>query len=207
MIKPEAILRNRKRSEIVGLRHYGASAVRTEWYQAVRRFFRIRLCGHSDRATVSVRCRFALAEGNRRPGDDDLSRMDEGRAPDHDGGLPRTGGACWIQHMGLPIGIQIAAPNHANWPVCNWRHAYMRRRNGRCEGGGCSVARVPIGNPMSLNPAGAASAGQPAIVIGARPSSIRDRSSIARPAISSANANRHRTETVARSENDRIVVF
>src|SRR5580692_99119 len=64
-------------------------------------FPELRLLHRSDRAIVSLRRQSALATGNRREKDADLSRMDESGAAHHHERLPHPCRARWIQQCRL----------------------------------------------------------------------------------------------------------
>ncbi|HLQ89403.1 MAG TPA: amidase [Xanthobacteraceae bacterium] len=125
MIKPEAIFEIESGLKLSAYDITAASAVRTEWYQAVRRFFQ-----KYDYAVIPTAQLF--------PFDVDLHWPKEiaGRAmttyhewmkgvlPITMAGCPALAAPAGFNDMGLPIGIQIAAPNHGELACLQLAHAY-----------------------------------------------------------------------------------
>ncbi len=101
LMKPEAVWEVESGLKLSAYDITAASAVRSEWYQAVRRFFE-----RYDYFVVPTAQLFPfpidlhLAARDRRHQDDDLPRVDEGRAPGHHGGLAGARGARGLRRGG-----------------------------------------------------------------------------------------------------------
>ena len=126
LMKPEAIFEVESGLKLSAFDITAASTVRSEWYHAVRRFFeRYDYFIVPTAQVFRVRHRHALAAADRGPEDADLSRVDEGRAARSPWRAARRSRfpAGFSAH-GLPIGIQIVGPNHADLACLQLAYAY-----------------------------------------------------------------------------------
>ena len=124
-MKPEALYEVERGLKLSAFDITAASAVRAAWHHATRRFFET-----YDYFVVPTAQVFPfdvgtdVAEGNRRAGDADLSRVDARRGSHHDGGQPGAGRAGGLQR-------HRAADGHPDRRAEPWRlrvlqlgHAY-----------------------------------------------------------------------------------
>ena len=136
LLKPEAIWEVETGLKLSAFDITAASVVRTEWYHAVRRFFaRYDYFVLPTAQLLPFRRHPALAGPDRRPENDQLSRMDEGGVPHHHVGLPGTGGPGRIwRSRACRSACRSSAPPMASCPACNWLMPMTRRRNGSAGG-------------------------------------------------------------------------
>jgi amidase len=125
LMKPEAIFEVESGLELKAFDITAASAVRTEWYQAVRRFF-----GRYDYFIVPTAQVFAFDAGLHWPTEIAGRKMQtyhewmKGVLPVTMAGCPALAAPAGFNDRGLPMGIQIVAPNHADLSCLQLAHAY-----------------------------------------------------------------------------------
>ena len=125
LLKPEAIFEIESAQRLSALDITAASAVRTEWYQATRRFFET-----YDYFIVPTAQVFPFDAGLDWPKEIAGVKMDiyyewqKGVIPTTTAGNPALAVPAGFNAAGLPMGIQIAAPNHGDLACLQLAHAY-----------------------------------------------------------------------------------
>jgi amidase len=125
LLKPEAIFEIESARKLSALDITAASAVRTEWYQATRRFFET-----YDYFIVPTAQVFPFDAGLDWPKEIAGVKMDiyyewqKGVIPTTTAGNPALAVPAGFNAAGLPMGIQIAAPNHGDLACLQLAHAY-----------------------------------------------------------------------------------
>jgi amidase len=124
-MKPEAIFEVESGLKLTAFDITAASAVRTEWYQAVRRFF-----SRYDYFIVPTAQVFAFDADVHWPTEIAGRKMQtyhewmKGVLPVTMAGCPALAVPAGFSAQGLPMGIQIVAPNHADLACLQLAHAY-----------------------------------------------------------------------------------
>jgi len=125
LMKPEAIFEVESGRNLTAFDITAASAVRTEWYQAVRRFF-----SRYDYFIVPTAQVFPFAADLHWPTEIAGRKMEtyhewmKGVLPVTMAGCPALAVPAGFNQQGWPIGIQIVAPNHADLSCLQLAHAY-----------------------------------------------------------------------------------
>jgi amidase len=125
LMKPEAVFEVESGLKLRAFDITAASAVRTEWYQAVRRFF-----GRYDYFIVPTAQVFPFDAGLHWPTQIAGREMQtyhewmKGVLPVTMAGCPALAVPAGFSAQGLPMGIQIVAPNHADLSCLQLAHAY-----------------------------------------------------------------------------------
>jgi len=125
LLKPEAIFEIESAQKLSALEITAASAVRTEWYQAMRRLFET-----YDYFVVPTAQLFPFDADIHWPKDIAGTTMEtyhdwqKGVIPITMAGLPALAVPAGFGAAGLPMGIQIAGPNHAELACLQLAHAY-----------------------------------------------------------------------------------
>jgi amidase len=125
LLKPEAVFEVESGLKLKAFDITAASAVRTEWYQAVRRFF-----GRYDYFIVPTAQVFAFAADLHWPTEIAGHKMQtyhewmKGVLPVTMAGCPALAAPAGFSAQGLAMGIQIVAPNHADLACLQLAHAY-----------------------------------------------------------------------------------
>jgi amidase len=125
LLKPEAIFEVESGLKLTAFDISAASAVRTEWYQAVRQFFE-----KYDYFIVPTAQLFPFDINLHWPQEIAGKRMEtyhewmKGVLPITMSGCPALAVPAGFGHGGLPIGIQIVAPIHAELACLQLAHGY-----------------------------------------------------------------------------------
>jgi amidase len=125
LLKPEAIFEIESAQKLSALDITAASAVRTEWYQATRRFFE-----RYDYFIVPTAQLFPFDAKLHWPTEIAGVEMkiyyewQKGVIPTTMAGNPALAVPAGFNAAGLPMGIQIAAPNHGELACLQLAHAY-----------------------------------------------------------------------------------
>jgi amidase len=125
LMKPEAIFEVESGRKLTAFDITAASAVRTEWYQAVRRFF-----SRYNYFIVPTAQVFPFAADLHWPAEIAGRKMEtyhewmKGVLPVTMAGCPALAVPAGFNQQGWPIGIQIVAPNHADLSCLQLAHAY-----------------------------------------------------------------------------------
>jgi amidase len=125
LMKPEAIYEVESGLKLKAFDITAASAVRTEWYQAVRRFF-----SRYDYFIIPTAQVFAFDADVHWPTEIAGRKMQtyhewmKGVLPVTMAGCPALAVPAGFSAQGLPMGIQIVAPNHAELACLQLAHAY-----------------------------------------------------------------------------------
>ena len=125
LLKPEAVFEVESGLKLKAFDITAASAVRTEWYQAVRRFF-----GRYDYFIVPTAQVFAFAADLHWPTEIAGHKMQtyhewmKGVLPVTMAGCPALAAPAGFRAQGLPMGIQIVARNHDDLACLQLAHAY-----------------------------------------------------------------------------------
>jgi amidase len=127
LLKPEAIFEVESGLKLTAFDITAASAVRTEWYQAVRRFF-----GRYDYLIAPTAQLFPFDADLHWPRQIAGRKMHtyhewmKGVIPVTMAGSPALAAPAGFNDQGLPIGIQIVAANHCDLACLQLAHAYDR---------------------------------------------------------------------------------
>jgi amidase len=130
LMKPEAIYEVESGMKLSAYDITAASAVRTEWYHAVRRFFE-----RYDYFIVPTAQLFAFDADMHWPQEIAGRKMEtyhewmKGVLPVTMAGCPALAVPAGFGDRGLPIGIQIVGPNHAELACLQLAHAYDTATN------------------------------------------------------------------------------
>jgi amidase len=130
LMKPEAVFEVESGLKLKAFDITGASAVRTEWYLAVRRFFR-----RYDYMILPTAQLFPFEAGLDWPktvGGQQMTTYHEwmkGVLPITMAGCPALAAPAGFNAQGLPIGIQIVAPNHRERACLELAYAYDQATN------------------------------------------------------------------------------
>jgi amidase len=130
LMKPEAIYEVESGMKLSAYDITAASAVRTEWYHAVRRFFE-----RYDYFIVPTAQLFAFDADMHWPQEIAGRKMEtyhewmKGVLPVTMAGCPALAVPAGFGAHGLPIGIQIVGPNHAELACLQLAHAYDAATN------------------------------------------------------------------------------
>jgi amidase len=130
LMKPEAIYEVESGLKLSAYDITAASAVRTEWYHAVRRFFE-----RYDYFMVPTAQLFAFDADMHWPQEIAGRKMEtyhewmKGVLPVTMAGCPALAVPAGFGAHGLPIGIQIVGPNHAELACLQLAHAYDTATN------------------------------------------------------------------------------
>jgi amidase len=130
LMKPEAIYEVESGLKLSAYDITAASAVRTEWYHAVRRFFE-----RYDYFIVPTAQLFAFDADMHWPQEIAGRKMEtyhewmKGVLPVTMAGCPALAVPAGFGAHGLPIGIQIVGPNHAELACLQLAHAYDTATN------------------------------------------------------------------------------
>ena len=125
LMKPEAIFEVESGMKLTAFDITAASEVRTEWYQAVRQFFQ-------KYDIVQTAQLFPFDVNIHWPQEIAGQKMEtyhewmKGVLPITMSGCPALAAPAGFNDQGLPIGIQIVAPNHAELACLQLGHAYDR---------------------------------------------------------------------------------
>jgi amidase len=125
LLKPEAVFEIESALRLSALDITAASVVRAQWYEAVRRLFE-----RYDFFLVPTAQLFAFAAGLHWPREVAGTRMDVyyewqwGVIPITMAGLPALAVPAGFNGAGLPMGLQIAGPNHSELACLQLAHAY-----------------------------------------------------------------------------------
>ena len=130
LMKPEAIYEVESGFKLSAYDITAASAVRSEWYHAVRRFFE-----RYDYFIVPTAQLFAFDIDTHWPQEIASRKMEtyhewmKGVLPVTMAGSPALAVPAGFGDRGLPIGIQIVGPNHAELACLQLAHAYDTATN------------------------------------------------------------------------------
>jgi amidase len=130
LLKPEAIFEVESGLKLSAFDITAASLVRTEWYQAVRRFFE-----KYDFLIAPTAQVFAFDANMHWPQEIAGRKMEtyhewmKGVLPVTMAGCPALAAPAGFSDQGLPMGIQIVAPNHAELSCLQLAHAYDAATN------------------------------------------------------------------------------
>jgi amidase len=125
LMKPEAIFEVENGMKLTAFDITAASEVRTEWYQAVRQFFE-----KYDYFILPTAQLFPFDVNIHWPQEIAGQKMEtyhewmKGVLPITMSGCPALAAPAGFSDQGLPIGIQIVAPNHAELARLQLGHAY-----------------------------------------------------------------------------------
>src|SRR5262249_45990224 len=125
LLKPEAVFEVESGLKLSAFDITAASAVRTEWYQAVRLFFR-----KYDYLVLPTAQMFPFDANVHWPQEIAGRRRTtyyewmKGRLPIARAGCPALAAPAGFNGQGWPIGIQIVAPNHADLACLQLAQAY-----------------------------------------------------------------------------------
>jgi amidase len=125
LLKPEAVFEVESGQKLSAFDITAASLVRTEWYQAVRRFFE-----KYDFLIAPTAQVFPFDADLHWPKEIAGRTMEtyhewmKGVLPITMAGCPALAAPAGFSDKGLPIGIQIVAPNHADLACLQLAHAY-----------------------------------------------------------------------------------
>jgi amidase len=125
LMKPEAIFEVETGMKLTAFDITAASEVRTEWYQAVRQFFE-----KYDYFILPTAQLFPFDVNIHWPKEIAGQKMEtyhewmKGVLPVTMSGCPALAAPAGFSDQGLPIGIQIVAPNHAELACLQLGHAY-----------------------------------------------------------------------------------
>lgn len=125
LMKPEAIFEVESGLKLTAFDITAASVVRTEWYQAVRRFFE-----KYDYFILPTAQLFPFDVNIHWPQDVSGRKMEtyhewmKGVLPITMSGCPALAAPAGFNEQGLPIGIQIVGPNRAELACLQLAHAY-----------------------------------------------------------------------------------
>jgi amidase len=134
LMKPEAIFEVESGLKLSAFDITAASAVRTEWYLAVRRFFTKYDCLITPTAQL-----FPFDADLDWPKEISGRKMDtyhewmKGVLPITMAGCPALAAPAGFNVEGLPIGIQIVARNHGERSCLELAHAYEIATNQICK--------------------------------------------------------------------------
>jgi amidase len=130
LLKPEAIFEVESGLKLTAFDITAASGVRTEWYQAVRRFFE--KYDYFIAPTAQV---FPFDRDIHWPQEIAGTKMEtyyewmKGVVPVTMSGCPALAAPAGFSDQGLPIGIQIVGPNHAELSCLQLAYAYDTATN------------------------------------------------------------------------------
>jgi amidase len=130
MMKPEAIFEVESGLKLTAFDITAASVVRTEWYQAVRRFFE-----KYDYFIVPTAQLFPFDANIHWPQEIAGKKMQtyhewmKGVLPITMSGCPALAAPAGFSDQGLPIGIQIVGPNHSELSCLQMAYAYDTATN------------------------------------------------------------------------------
>jgi amidase len=125
LLKPEVIFEIENALKLNAFDITAASAVRTEWYHAVRRFFE-----RYDYFIVPTAQVFPFDVDLHWPREIAGVKMEtyhewmKGVLPVTMSGCPALAVPAGFSEQGLPMGIQIVGPNHAEFSCLQLAHAY-----------------------------------------------------------------------------------
>jgi amidase len=125
LLKPEAIFEVESALELSAMDITAASAVRTEWYQAMRRFFET-----YDYLVLPTAQLFPFDANIHWPKEIAGAAMEtyhdwqKGVIPVTMAGLPALAVPAGFNAAGLPMGIQIVGANHAEFALLQLAYAY-----------------------------------------------------------------------------------
>jgi amidase len=125
LLKPEAVFEVESGLKLTAYEITAASVVRTEWYHAVRRFFE-----KYDFFIVPTAQLFPFDVNTHWPQEIAGKKMEtyhewmKGVLPITMSGCPALAVPAGFSDQGLPIGIQIVGPNHADISCLQLAHAY-----------------------------------------------------------------------------------
>jgi len=125
LMKPEAVFEVESGLELSAFDITAASTVRTEWYQAVRTFF-----ARYDYVIMPTAQVFPFDIDTHWPREISGRKMEtyhewmKGVLPVTMSGCPALAAPAGFNAQGLPMGIQIVAPNQADFACLQLAHAY-----------------------------------------------------------------------------------
>ncbi len=125
LLKPEAIFEVESALKLSAMDITAASAVRTEWYQATRRFFET-----YDYLVLPTAQLFPFDANIHWPKEIAGTAMEtyhdwqKGVIPVTMAGLPALAVPAGFNAAGLPMGIQIVGANHAEFALLQLAYAY-----------------------------------------------------------------------------------
>jgi amidase len=125
LLKPEAVFEIESGLKLTAFDITAASAVRTEWYQVVRRFF-----DKYDFMIAPTAQLFPFAADMHWPSEIAGQKMTtyhewmKGVLPITMAGCPALAAPAGFNAQGLPMGIQIIGPNHGDFACLQLAHAY-----------------------------------------------------------------------------------
>lgn len=125
LLKPEAVFEIESAAKLTALDITAASVVRAQWYEAVRQFFE-----SYDFFLVPTAQVFPFAAGIHWPKQVADTPMEvyyewqKGVIPTTMAGLPALAVPAGFNAAGLPMGLQIAGPNHSELACLQLAHAY-----------------------------------------------------------------------------------
>jgi amidase len=125
LMKPEAIFEVESGLKLSGFDVTAASAVRTEWYQAVRQFFEkydYFIAPTAQLFPFDANLAWPKEIGGRKM--ETYHEWMKGVLPITMAGCPALAAPAGFNGQGLPIGIQIVGPNHADLSCLQLAHAY-----------------------------------------------------------------------------------
>jgi amidase len=125
LMKPEAIFEVESGLKLSGFDVTAASAVRTEWYQAVRQFFEkydYFIAPTAQLFPFDANLAWPKEIGGRKM--ETYHEWMKGVLPITMAGCPALAAPAGFNDQGLPIGIQIVGPNHADLSCLQLAHAY-----------------------------------------------------------------------------------
>jgi amidase len=125
LLKPEAVFEIESGLKLTAFDITAASSVRTEWYQAVRRFF-----DKYDFLIAPTAQLFPFDANTHWPSEIAGQKMTtyhewmKGVLPITMAGNPALAAPAGFSARGLPMGIQIVGPNHGDFACLQLAHAY-----------------------------------------------------------------------------------
>jgi amidase len=125
LLKPEAVFEIESALKLTALDITAAAAVRAQWYEATRRFFET-----YDYFIVPTAQLFPFDADLHWPTDVAGTKMNiyyewqKGVIPTTMAGLPALAAPAGFNATGLPMGLQIAGPNHSERACLQLAHAY-----------------------------------------------------------------------------------
>lgn len=125
LLKPEAVFEVESGLKLSAFDVTAASAVRTEWYQAVRRFFE--KYDYLIAPTAQLFPFYANLHWPREIAGKNMETYHEwmkGVLPITMAGCPALAAPAGFNDQGLPMGIQIVGPNHSELSCLQLAHAY-----------------------------------------------------------------------------------
>jgi amidase len=130
LLKPEAVFEVESGLKLSAFDITAASLVRTEWYQAVRRFFEkydFLIAPTAQVFPFDANVHWPMEIAGRKM--ETYHEWMKGTLPITMSGCPALAAPAGFSDQGLPIGIQIVAPNHAELSCLQLAHAYDAATN------------------------------------------------------------------------------